>query len=409
MDNNILKYIQNSFLEVPFNPDIQQYEFTFVGNEVYRSESGALGFIPDLESTVLNLKFDNNFFNQTCHCAIDQWVVDLLGKAANDVSFVLNTSFCTINALLSRCFELQEGLINMHNFTELTCGLDETIKCEKYLGETKILDTTTKLLADDSEETNSGLILGLVLGAIMIIAASGTIVILLIRGGLWLKRKGYCMRFRNLHYHHEQPSAEDEGTIVPIDTNDKTDVPEELTPEILQRLREQLEDPSTHEEAREMIERLYELFITGDSYPNNNRQDEEAHLYEELGNLQLPHQHNDKRQGDGADYNEPFGFLKMMEQKYNSAANNIGETHPKPALAGEYSEPTDAAVHLYSELQQNKNEDPTDTQRRDSFISFHSNTQRSNRSNNSGKMAFRPLPEKPKDHLDMEPGPSTKC
>lgn len=395
VDNNILKRIGTSFLEVLYNPKIQQIEFTFIGNEVYKSESGALSFLPDLQLTALSLKFDNNFFNQTCHCDIDKWVGELLGNSEEDPTFVLNSSFCTINALLSRCFELEEGLINMHNFTELVCGLEESIKCEPYSGETITLDGASEMEADDQPQSNSSLILGLVLGALLIIAASGTIVILLIRGGLWLKRKGYCMRFRNLHYHQEHPSPEDEGTIVPIETSNKNDVPDELTPEILQRLREQLEDPATHDDAREMIERLYELFITGDSYTHNNRQEEEAHLYEELGNLQLPRQ--EKRQSD-----EPLGFLRMMEEKYNTTANLIlgHDSSGKPALAGEYSEPTDAAVHLYSELQQNRSEEALDSNKRDSYKSYHSNTQRSN---NSGRMAFRPLPEKP---LDPEPGPS---
>ncbi|KAK4876737.1 hypothetical protein RN001_009243 [Aquatica leii] len=397
IDNNIIKRVCSLFLEVPYNPDIQHVEFTFVGNEIYRIEPNALSFMPDLQYTVLKLKFDNNFFNLTCHCDIDKWVLELLGNPTQDTSFVLNSSFCIISSLLARCFELQEGLINMHNFTQLVCGVEDSIKCEPYSGETKVLDTTTIIDTEDVADSNSGLILGLVLGALLVIAVSGTIVILLIRGGLWLKRKGYCMRFRNLHYRPDHPSPEEEGTIVAIASRDKLDVPEELTPEILQRLREQLEDPTTHDDAREMIERLYELFITGDSYTNNNRQDEEAHLYEELGNLQNPHE-QEKRLSE----TEPFGFLRMMEEKYNTTALAI--LGAKPALVEEYSEPTDAAVHLYSELQ-NKTDECVDLNKRDSLKSFQSNTQRSNHSRN---IAFRPLPEKPKSSYDSEAGPSKK-
>ncbi|KAF5304149.1 hypothetical protein FQA39_LY01934 [Lamprigera yunnana] len=398
IDNNIIKRACSFFLEVPYNPDIQHLQFTFIGNEIYKIEPNALSFMPDLQYTVLKLKFDNNFFNQTCHCDIDKWVLDLLGNPTQDTSFVLNSSFCTINALLARCFELQEGLINMYNFTQLVCDVENSLKCEPYSGETKILDTTTIVDTENSNDSNSNLILGLVLGALIVIAISGTIVILLIRGGLWLKRKGYCMRFRNLHYRPDHPSPEEEGTIVAIESRDKLDVPEELTPEILQRLREQLENPSTHDDAREMIERLYELFITGDNYTNNNRQDEEAHLYEELGNLQNPHNEQEKRLSE----TEPFGFLRMMEEKYNTTALAI--LGNKPALAEEYSEPSDAAVHLYSELQ-NKTDEATNLGRRDSLKSYHTNTQRSN---NSRNIAFRPLPEKPTSSFDSEPGPSKK-
>ncbi|KAF5306443.1 hypothetical protein FQR65_LT07355 [Abscondita terminalis] len=398
MDNNIIKRASSFFLEVPYNPDIQHVEFTFIGNEIYKIEPNGLSFMPDLQYTVLKLKFDNNFFNQTCYCDIDKWVLELLGNSGSS-TLVLNSSFCTIDAVLARCFELQEGLINMRNFTQLLCGLEESIKCEPYSGETKVLDTTTIIDTEEVADSNSGLILGLVLGALVVISVSGTIVILLIRGGLWLKRKGYCMRFRNLHYRADHPTPEEEGTIVAIESRDKLDVPEELTPEILQRLREQLEDPTTHDDAREMIERLYELFITGDSYTNNNRQDEEAHLYEELGNLQNPHLEQEKRLSEP----EPFGFLRMMEEKYNTTALAI--LGNKPALADEYSEPTDAAVHLYSELQNKADEISEPNNRRDSLKSIQSNTQRSNHSRN---IAFRPLPEKPKSCYESEAGPSKK-
>lgn len=398
VNDNIIKSIHSTFLDLPYNPNIQQLEFTFIGNEIYRIDYGALSFIVDLKLRVNKLKFDNNFFNQTCQCDIEEWIFKWLGVTGGDVSFVLNSSYCTINSLLARCFELKEGLINMHNFTQLVCGTGESIKCEPYAGDTKILDTKSTMLKEDAgEANNSGLILGIVLGAVLIIAVCGTIIILLIRGSLWLKRKGYCMRFRNLHY-HEGTTPDDEGTIVTTETSDKGDIPEELTPEILQKLREQLEDPSTHDDAREMIERLYELFITGDS-----RQDEEAHLYEELGNLQLPQnvQQEKRHNNHNGEYNEPFDFLKMMEEKYKNGANVIAENNStQPPIVGDYSEPTDAAVHLYSELQ-NKNDQTRSYEKGNSLKSLKSNTQKSNNS-----MAFRPLPEKPRNNFDSEAGPS---
>ncbi|KAJ8937063.1 hypothetical protein NQ314_012057 [Rhamnusium bicolor] len=87
--------------------------------------------------------------------------------------------------------------------------------------------------------------------------------------------------------YNNNDNSNDENTIVTVDENEKLEVPEELTIEFLQVLSKRLDDPTTHQEASEMIERLYEMFIIEDSYENNNRQDEEAHLYEELGNLNL--------------------------------------------------------------------------------------------------------------------------
>lgn len=387
VDDNIIKYLHPDFLEVPINPDI--YEFSFTDNEIYNVHDGAMSFIPALTKY---LDFDNNFFNETCHCDISTWLEGVF--KTGDVNFVMDTSYCVVTGLLSKCFQLQIGLINMQNFTELACEAGDTIVCEPYVGDTKIIDTTSKMLLDDDEDSgNSGLILGLTLGALLILAISGTIVILLIRGGLWLKRKGY---FRNMRYNHNESSNDEENTIVTVDHNDdKLELPEELTPELLQTLRERLEDPQTHNEAREMIEKLYDMFIVDESYTNNNRQDEEAHLYEELGNLQTQQQHHQEiGSQDRLDTSEgAMSFLKLIEERLNLQPIDA-DVEKKPALAGDYSEPTDAAVHLYSELKQNRGD--TDSVKKNSV-----------KSGGSATMAFRPLPDKPV-HDGSRPGPSSK-
>lgn len=289
-----------------------------------------------------------------------------------------------MTGFLSRCFELEVGLMNMRNFTEMVCGIRDTIVCQPYEGETKVIDTTSTMLLDEKDEAdNRNLILGLTLGSLFIVAVSGTIVILLIRGGLWLKRKGY---FRNMRYNQNENSNEDENTIVTMDQsedNKQVEMPEELTPELLQTLRERLEDPQTHQEACEMIERLYDMFIVDESYTNNNRQEEEAHLYEELGNLQNP--------PEAKQENAPINILRLMEERFNFPM--IDQDEERPALVGEYSEPSDAAVHLYSEVKQNCKNDESDCR---------NSKNNSMRSNASSTMAFRPLPEKP------TAGPSSK-
>lgn len=363
IDNNIIMHLNKRFLELPINSDV--YEYTFTGNEVYHAYEGAFHFLPSLKRV---LNFDNNSFNETCRCDIDKWLEGLFNDS--DVVFVMDSSYCLITKPLSTCFELQEGLINMQNFSKLVCGEGEQIICEPYKGDTKVLDTTSKMLIDtETEETNSNsFILGLTLGALLIIAVAGTIVILLIRGGLWLKRKGY---FRNIRYNQNENSNDDENTIVTVDRNDKLEMPEELTPELLQTLREQLDDPSTHNEAREMIERLYDMFIIDESY-TNNRQDEEAHLYEELGNLQS---HNNLAA-------TPAEKLEQLQASDNN--------ENKPTLVGDYSEPNDAAVHLYSELKQNK-------------VESKSGSVKSSGSN----MSHRPLPDKPESNSGKA-GPSKR-
>lgn len=361
VDNNIIMHLNKDFLDLSFNSDANECSFT--GNEIYHAYDGAFRFLSSLKKV---LNFDNNSFNETCRCDINKWLEELFND--NDVLSAMDSSYCLITKPLSTCFELQEGLINMQNFTKLVCGEGEQIICEPYKGDTKVMDTTSKMLIDtETEETNSNsFILGLTLGALLIIAVAGTIVILLIRGGLWLKRKGY---FRNIRYNQNENSNDDENTIVTVDRNDKFEMPDELTPELLQSLRDRLEDPSTHNEAREMIERLYDMFIVDESYTNNNRQDEEAHLYEELGNLQS---HNNLAA-------TPAEKLEQLQASDNH--------ENKPTLVGEYSEPNDAAVHLYSELKQNKHESK-------------SGSVKSSGSN----MSHRPLPDKP----EAKAGPSKR-
>lgn len=365
VDNNIIMHLNKDFLELSSNSEV--YECTFTSNDVFHAYDATFRFLPALKKV---LNFDNNSFNETCRCDINKWLEGLFNDS--DVLFAMDSSYCLITKPLSTCFELQEGLINMQNFTKLVCGEGEQIICEPYKGDTKVMDTTSKMLIDsENEETNSNsFILGLTLGALLIIAVAGTIVILLIRGGLWLKRKGY---FRNIRYNQNENSNDDENTIVTVDRNDKFDMPEELTPELLQTLRERLDDPSTHNDAREMIERLYDMFIVDESYTNNNRQDEEAHLYEELGNLQS---HNNLAA-------TPAEKLEQLQASDNQENN-------KPTLVGDYSEPNDAAVHLYSELKQNRNESKTGSVK-----------------SNGSNMSHRPLPDKPESNL-AKPGPSKR-
>lgn len=388
-DNNIVLNLHSSFLDVAqISSYTQDHEFTFKGNEVWNIRKGAFDFLPEITDTVENFKFDNNFFNETCRCDIEAWLESLLNSA--NVEYILNTSFCNVNDLISKCFELKMGLINMQNFTELVCTDKADLICVPYIGETKVLDTTATMLLDEKPEpsnNNFALILALIIGLI-IMAVCATLIIVSIRGGLWLNKKGYCVRFRNMHYNQSQNNNDDEGEeIVPEEQTETIDLPEELTQELLQELRQKLENPETHQEACEMIEKLYDLFVIEDSYTNNNRPEDETHLYEELGNLQT----TQLQQTTNLTNQNSEAILKLIEDKFNPPPNEKG---PKPDLITVYSEPQDAAVHLYSELQ-NKNLIESEKEKKSSL-----------KSNSSSRMAFRPLPDKPNNK--DEAGPSSK-
>ncbi|XP_050514618.1 uncharacterized protein LOC126889924 isoform X1 [Diabrotica virgifera virgifera] len=337
MDKNIIKNLHRNFLTASHGNENEK--LSFKGNDVYAVEEGALSFLSNIDSSILT--FDDNFFNQSCDCSIDHWIEKV--ASINQIPLIKDTSFCTVNELLSKCFSLPIGTINIQNFTEKACK-NLTI-CEPYEGKTRVVDTTSKIFLEEDDSTKQNwLIFMLTIIGLFVLAILVTFIILIVRGSRWLKEKGY---FRNVHYNNNDLSIEEEGTVVTVDENEKLEIPEELTLEFLQVLAKRLDDPNTHQDASEMIERLYEMFIIDDGYENNNRQEEEAHLYEELGNLNLqippPPYEEEKESSSGA-----RSILKLMEEKFTQQAEP--SVNGKPSLVGEYSEPTDAAVHLYSEL-----------------------------------------------------------
>ncbi|XP_076272965.1 ben isoform X1 [Rhynchophorus ferrugineus] len=398
IDQNVIRNLHADFIVAPWNEDVQG--ISFKGNEIYRALDNSLGFVSKLNDPEV-LVFDDNFFNQSCSCEMEDWV-EAMTNATNLGGLVLDTSFCTIDQTLSRCFSLPVEIINMQNFTEKACT-NHTV-CEPYNGETRTINTTGKIFADhDSNEKQDWLIFVVVLAGFIALLLVGTFVAIMIRGGRWLKRKvcpdsGYL---RNSNDSHD----EEENTIVTNETeNEKLVMPEELTMEFLHELSSRLDDPTTHQEASEMIERLYEMFVVDDSYENNNRE-EEAHLYEELGNLNLqipppPYEEQPSSTVQGAPSaalganSGPRGILRLMEEKFGGADSSksgldSSTSSTKPILSGDYCEPIDRDVHLYSELKEK------DEGKRNSV-----------RSNGSNTMALRPLPDKPE--YRYQPGPSTK-
>ncbi|XP_060535523.1 uncharacterized protein LOC132707628 [Cylas formicarius] len=346
IDQNIIKNLHRNFVEAPVSAETEL--FTFKGNEIYNLMEGSLSFVATLDPS--HLVFDDNYFDESCSCEMSEWI-ESLTNGTDKLQLIMDTSFCTVDEILANCFSMQQGVINIQNFTDRTC-YNNTV-CEPYNGETRVIDTTSRIFVEDTEaEKRTWLIVIFVVIALFILVLVSTFVALLVRGSRWLKRKGY---FRN-QYYNNHPSNEEENTIVTVDTdNDKLEIPDELTIEFLHVLSKRLDDPATHQEASEMIERLYEMFIIDDSYENNNRE-EEVHLYEELGNLNLqipppPYEEQEKPQSPVTNSTGPRGILKLMEEKFYGGTQDGGGS--KPTLTGEYSEPTDAAVHLYSELKHN--------------------------------------------------------
>lgn len=375
MDQNIIRNLHLDFILPSSGSEVEL--FSFKGNAIYNAMEGSLSFVQKVDNA--KLIFDDNFFNLSCGCDLSEWVFKVTNSTPD---YITDTSFCTVDESLSQCFSLPVGIINMRNFTEITC-FNNTV-CEPYNGETKTINTTGRIFADeDHPEKRTWLIVIVVVISLFILVLLGTFVALMIRGSRWLKRKGY---FRNNYYNNNQ-SNEEENTIVTVETeNEKLEIPEELTMEFLHELSRRLDDPNTHQDASEMIERLYEMFIVDESYENNNRE-EEAHLYEELGNLNLqipPPPYEEQSSVAIQPSASPRGILKLMEEKFsNDLPQNAKTGSTKTILTSDYSEPLDKDVHLYSELRQK------DEAKKESLRS-------------NGSMTMRPLPDKP------QAGPSSK-
>lgn len=387
-DNNIIESVDSSFIKT-YSNEISY--FSFRGNEIHNVHGAAFSFLGEIPPS--NINFNDNSFSELCGCIVEDWAFDITNGSQS--SLFLDTSYCTINEFLGKCFSLKPDIINMRNFTNMKCQNFTECKVEEEIVN-KTYNKDVFFHMDDSHKQN-WIIFIITLVGIFILGILITFIVLLVRGSRWLKEKGY---FRNnMHYNNNDLSTEEEGTIVTIDEMEKLEIPEELTVEFLQMLAKRLDDPATNQEATEMVVRLYEMFIVDDSYENNNRQDEEAHLYEELGNLNLqipppPYEEENREPNNTA----PRNILKMMEEKFTLADDLPVVANNKPAFVSEYSEPTDAAVHLYSELK-GKSENVDKSENRDST-----------KSNGTLKNTLRPLPSKPtsKTFLLEEAGPSTK-
>ncbi|XP_017786828.1 PREDICTED: uncharacterized protein LOC108569692 [Nicrophorus vespilloides] len=340
MENNIIKILKENFLEVPYKEDV--IEFVFAGNEIHDAERGAFVALPLLQKHLVHFKFNSNSFKKTCYCNISEWLSELLLNPNS--YYVYDTSFCTVDNLLARCFVLNEGLINMKNFTALTCGSGSDIHCEPYRGETKKLNTTKPFLVGEEGDKNIHHYVT-ALSILLLLIVVIIIYIYVIRPR--------CQRRSSLEY-EEQEVVPQDGDL-DLEHVDYTDIPP-LTEELLVRLRKELNDPDTAENAATMIQKLYEEVVKTDRVINNNRQDDEAHLYEELGNMHSGH---------------------------HSTQMN------RPSV-NDYSEPKDAAHHVYTELR-TRGED-----------------KRASLTSTGSKMATRPLPEQPKDENE-EAGPSSSA
>ncbi|KAI8430608.1 hypothetical protein MSG28_000821 [Choristoneura fumiferana] len=490
---NKILFERNTFDELSTNaivaPGGTIHELVFVENEIETAKPESLQFIGHAyANSAKNVVYKDNYFGQPCHCNITPWLEKALGTSSGEV--FTTESYCTVDEFFARCFNVPEQNMLFKKFIDGVCNEETSIKCEPYKSKTEGITIEIKnprfphkskdqsSLSDRNKK---------VIGIVIVTAVGCAIIAMFISFIRWMRRKGYCVTVKNFlissnsscgslcdrlcscgmtngldnarsisqlsvneyseRHRLNEPRAQDlvQETTLPnmyteqvLPTEDKTTqtLPEELTKELLENLKEKLEDPDNYVEAREMIEHLYELIKVEESCNTNTP----TLLAADENIYELPFQNTTPR----------IGKNKKQMISVGTRAPSLDKLLPlspynrQTALAHEYFEPKDFAVHLYAEIancdkdkkssigimpdvvgEQPVPRGPYLRAVRDklhisasppmpskSLCSLagspqHTSTIKSNKStasNSSGKMVNRPLPEKPKT---LDPGEGT--
>ncbi|XP_026500739.2 uncharacterized protein LOC113404157 [Vanessa tameamea] len=396
---NKLQIRRNSFDELAPNaivaPGGSIHELIFAENEIEDMHSGSLGFIGQAYSKFAdNIIFENNYFGKPCYCNISSWLATGLGTVSGE-PFESET-YCTVNEFFARCFNVPEQNMVLKKFANNVCNDKPNIQCETY----KNPETGTvpeiknprfphkKNVQGDISERDKKII-----GIVIVTALGCVIIIMFISFIRWMRRRGHCVNLKNLiissnsscgalcdrlcvcglnngidnarsisqlsvneyseRHRLNEPRVDDviqETTIPSVFTQEVVEIenkttqtlPEELTKELLENLKEKLEDPENYVEAREMIEHLYELIKVEESCNNNTPTilNVEENIYD------LPFQNTTPRIGKNKKQMISVGTRTPSLDKLTPLSPYNRQT----ALAHEYFEPKDFAVHLYAEI-----------------------------------------------------------
>ncbi|KAG7189535.1 hypothetical protein KM043_017226 [Ampulex compressa] len=377
------------------------FEFSFTGNHVQRARPGSLKFAA-ISQKVNTARVGNNYFKEKCSCNLENWIREVTGRNSS-VSWMMDSSYCVVDNLLDKCFNLPEGYLSMRNFTKLICTEGDHINCEKpspkpepsvsppsvgphvYPRHKGYFDV--EMSDPDQLEREKRIIV-----VICVVAVFVVLVVILASGILYMRRRGVCpkltsgplMNLRSwlspssgmtaatsarsisrLSVHEyaglqpetrileAQPEAteedeEDEAEgLYPYTENKATQtLPEELTEEYLKDLKDRLNDPDNYSQARDMIEHLYDLIKVEESCNNNNNNDRQA-----LGNDEnaydviRPKQR--KPRGPPRPCTSVGTKVPSLERLLPSGMQ------PRPPIT-DYTEPRDQRTsdqnHLYAEL-----------------------------------------------------------
>lgn len=373
-------------------PTASVLELIFTDNAVDKANANSLQFISEAYSlSSHNVNYGENYFGETCHCNISSWLENIIGV---DGDAFVNHTYCTItSSTLVFCFNAPEQNMIMKKFVDNICVEGNEINCEPF--KTNTTNIKNPIFPHKSTEEEDMLTHrnNKVIGIVIVTVFGSILIALLITLFKWMKRKGYCFKIKDfvissngtcssfcdrlcgsnngldntrsisqlsVHEYSErhrlnEPQAQEliqETTIpdtnesneenVPLEDKTTQTLPEELTKELLESLREKLDDPENYVEAREMIEHLYELI----KVEENSNNSPSPNLRKEENIYELPFQNTAPRVGKNKQKMISVGTRAPSLDKLLPLSPYNRQT----ALAHEYFEPKDFAVHLYAEI-----------------------------------------------------------
>lgn len=398
IENNTLRNLAVEAISVPYSDEYtkQQSEFHFVGNILEKLNDNSLKFdINEMASYYVG----ENIFIRACRCDLGSWMKSSIGGNEALVESLYNESYCTVNSVFAKCFRQPEGFMRVTNFTEAVCNAKETIVCveetplvvsERNPNIVKAVGILNETKLDHERR---------VVGAVLAVAVGGVIVMLVLSVFMCFNRKGYqfsdCLWWRcadalasltsrlmpsdlarttsansitrvSIHEYAEVwpqklLSTDLDETYVCEDKATQT-LPEELTQELLQSLREKLDDPENYGEARNMIEHLYDLIKVEESCNNNVLGEEFAEMNLAADEDLMENVYDVIKPGKRVRrYDRSFKTLahkgtrapspdKLSPQSFTTSSfSNSLKSSPGPCIS-EYMEPTDRQSYTYVEL-----------------------------------------------------------
>ncbi|KAK6628990.1 hypothetical protein RUM43_002807 [Polyplax serrata] len=393
VNGNRFENLEPDFFSAPFsNITDVTIEFIFSNNSLGKVEVDVLSFVPNEPG--LKTVIDSNIFENVCHCHLETWVQERAGASWEEF---YGSSYCVIGELLENCYNISRGYMKMKEYVVEYCTPENVIICEDA-HKTYHPNILLPLDLHNTERTVLGVIF---LGVLCSIALM--IVILTL---IWMKEKGICGSKRksqssnsnsccfhfcarlcsdgnlvrcdsisrmNIHEYaeiqnqlnHQQKqttlTVEDEieggEDIIECENKATQTIPEELTQELIQSLREKLDDPENYNEARDMIEHLYDLIKVEESCNNNASprnsftfDDEEVGgIYEVIQTTKTTSLKKPRTRRKNLAVNvTSTGTRAPSPDKLSPISFNV--IRPTPTVVGDYTEPRDRRSNEYCEL-----------------------------------------------------------